>query len=171
MQLQLFIQMDQLKHYTEIANELEGRNPQAFETLEEEINILIHKLKFIPMESRPNVLIQHLNSSVIDQDYLEEIMQVAGGKLLASNQDLNEADFLIFIHDAPDFFSKLPQLLETQYAEIKAVKDNQIYIINKANFGTVKSDYLQDIEILAEIVQSKYFIYGHEGNSWVKFSL
>lgn len=75
--------MDQLKHYTEIANELEGRNPQAFETLEEEINILIHKLKFIPMESRPNVLIQNLNSSVIDQDYLEEIMQVAGGKLLA----------------------------------------------------------------------------------------
>jgi len=47
--------MNQLKHYTAIANELHQSEPEKFELLEEEINIIIHKLKFIQIENRPMV--------------------------------------------------------------------------------------------------------------------
>jgi len=166
-----FPRMDHLKHYTALADNLASTDPQAHETLEEEINILIHKLKFIPMESRPVVLLQNLSASQIEPDYLEEILAVAGGRKAGLENDLAEIDILIFIQESPDFLSKLPSLLSTQYHGSKAVENNQVYIIQKPAFGSQRSDYLQDIEILAEIVQSKYFIYGHEGSHWMKFGL
>lgn len=163
--------MDQLKHYTELSRDLADSNPAVLETLEEEINILIHKLKFIPWESRPTVLIQQLSGSSISPDYLEEICQVAGGRLIEYIQDPAEADFLIFIQDSPEFISQLPGLLEAQYSGFKAMENNQVYLVQKPDYAVQKSDYLQDIEILAEIVQGKYFVYGHEGNYWMKFGL
>ena len=162
--------MNELTYYTEIAEDLQKNNPTAYEELDEEIHIIIHKLKFIPLESRPNVQVIS-NDQSIQQDYLQELLKVAGAQPIASAVPLEDVEILIFIDETNNYLSTLPVELQTLYAESKAVKNNQIYIIQKSAFAKDKAAYIQDIEVLAEIVQSKYFVFGHEGEEWIKFDI
>ncbi len=159
--------MNELTYYTEIAEELQKNNPTAYEELDEEIHIIIHKLKFIPQESRP--IVQVIRNEGIQQDYLNELLKVAGAQHSGSTVPLQDVEILIFIDESYNYLSTLPVELSSVYADSKAVKNNQIYVIQKEDFAKNKSAYIQDIEVLAEIIQSKYFVFGHEGEEWIKF--
>ncbi|MBV2226832.1 MULTISPECIES: hypothetical protein [Sphingobacterium] len=163
--------MIQLKHYTAIANELQESEPEKFEQLEEEINIIIHKLKFIHIENRPMVEIVDLSKPTTDPTYIEELSEIAGAQNNPLVKEPENTEILIFINDNPAFLGTLPDLLNEQYSDYKAVKNNNVFIIQKPDFGKRKGDFLLDTEIFAEIIQSKYFVYGHEGNHWIKFDL
>lgn len=163
--------MNQLKHYTAIANELQQSEPEKFDLLEEEINIIFHKLKFISIESRPMVETIDHSQPAIDPAYLEELNEIAGAQNNPLTKTPENTDILIFIEPSPNFLGSLPQLLKDQYSDFKAVENNNIFIIQKPEFGKHKEDFLLDTEILAEIIQSKYFVFGHEGNHWIKFDL
>ncbi len=163
--------MIQLKHYTAIANELQESEPEKFELLEEEINIIIHKLKFIHIENRPMVEIMDLSNPTADPTYIEEISEIAGAQNNPLVKELENTEILIFINDNPAFLGTLPDLLNDQYSDYKAVKNNNIFIVQKPEFAKHKEDFLLDTEIFAEIIQSKYFVYGHEGKHWIKFDL
>ncbi|MVZ64293.1 hypothetical protein GQF61_00370 [Sphingobacterium sp. DK4209] len=159
--------MNELTYYTEIAEELQKNNPTAYEELDEEIHIIIHKLKFIPQESRP--IVQVIRNEGIQQDYLNELLKVAGAQNSGSTVPLQDVEILIFIDESYSYLSTLPVELSSVYADSKAVKNNHIYVIQKPDFAKDKSAYIQDIEVLAEIIQSKYFVFGHEGEEWIKF--
>ena len=163
--------MDQHKHYTAIANELQQSEPEKFELLEEEINIILHKLKFIQIDNRPMVEIVDHTLPKAEISYLEELSEIAGAQNNPLIKAAENTDILIFIDESPSFLSSLPELLHDQYHDYKAVANNNVYIIQKPGFGKHTEDYLVDTEIFAEIIQSKYFVYGHEGNHWIKFGL
>lgn len=162
--------MNHLTYYTKIAAELLAENAEIHETFEEEINIILHKLKFIPEQDRPFVqLVDGLNN-FSNEPYLEEIKGIAGGKTNSTNE-LFDIDILIFHETSPVFLSNLPKILTDSYAQTKAFKNNKIYIIQKSDFSTSTQDYVLDTEILAEIIQPKYFVFGHEGKYWIQFTL
>lgn len=163
--------MIQLKHYSAISNDLQKSNPEKFELLDEELNIIIHKLKFIAIENRPMVEIIDLSTPATDPTYIEELSEIAGAQNNPLVKEAENIEILIFINDNPAFLGKLPELLNNQYSDYKAVKNNNVFIIQKADFAKNKENYLIDTEIFAEIIQSKYFVYGHEGQYWIKFDL
>lgn len=163
-------EMLDLTYYSAIAEDLQQHNPEAYEILDEEIHIILHKLKFIPQESRPVTQVIPLGAS-LPGDYLQELMLVAGAQHNEYAVALDDVELLIFIDETNSYLSTLPAQLQETFANCKAVKNNKIFIIQKANFAQDRKDYLQDIEILAEIIQSKYFIFGHEGEYWVKFDV
>lgn len=162
--------MNQLTYYTKIAAELLTENPELHQDFAEEVNIIIHKLKFIPEQDRPYVqLVDGLNN-LSNDPYLEELKSVAGSKSNNTN-DLTDIDILIFHETSPIFLNNLPTILTEQYVQTNAYKNNEIFIIQKQDFAQNQQNYIIDTEILSEIIQPKYFVFGHEGTHWIQFNL
>ncbi len=162
--------LNYIEHIARITGKLQS---PALEDFMDEINIIIHKLKFISKEDRPKVICIELDDylSVIKSAYLLDSIALTGGNPLEAKS--TEVDRIIVIDRHQQAFSKLPSILaDPILAHSPAIEKNQVYIINKADFGNCPGkDYLQELEILAEIIQPKYFIFGHEGASWLKFEL
>jgi iron complex transport system substrate-binding protein len=58
------------------------------------------------------------------------------------------------------------------FVELKAVKNNRVYIADGNQYFNRPGPRIVDsIEILAEIIHPKQFIFGYEDNGWLKFSL
>ncbi len=164
--------MEELHFYTALLAEKQEQAPEEAEYLDEEINILIHKLKFIPQEQRPSVLIvqQSTGFMPVFNQKLADIIQIAGGKLLAEKFD--NPGILIVVQESESLYGEIGILLEDDLlSRTTAVVDNQIFIVQKSDLGVYDDDFLADVEICAEIVQPKYFIYGRQGQDWVKFDI
>jgi iron complex transport system substrate-binding protein len=139
--------------------------------MEEEINIMIHKLKFLPSENFPTVSIlqQESDFAPIYSDELHNKIKIAGANLIL--EDKQDAQVLIIIKNDDSLYSTLPTLLEQEWLQATpAYRDNRLFIIESTDFGQ-NGNFLKDTEVLAEILQPKYFYYGHEGNEWIKFDL
>ena len=66
-----------------------------------------------------------------------------------------------------DIFMQLPG-----FNEMRAVKNQRVYIADGNQYFNRPGPRIVDsIEILAEIIHPKQFIFGYEGKGWVKFSL
>lgn len=161
---------------SEYLNEINTIDQTAFEEISEEIDIVLHKLKFIPTETLPKVLIIDENTpSVAVTPLMQELVRAAGGILLDPNDPSSptQADKLLFAQDAMQLYGKLPFLLsEPPYQSAPAVAHDEIYIIENNDFGKRSIDHVRStLEILAEIVQPKYFIYGRQGTDWTRFEL
>ncbi|RYZ95792.1 MAG: cobalamin-binding protein, partial [Sphingobacteriaceae bacterium] len=58
------------------------------------------------------------------------------------------------------------------FAELKAVKNKRLYIADGNQYFNRPGPRIVDsIEILAEIINPKQFIFGYEGEGWIKFSV
>jgi len=58
------------------------------------------------------------------------------------------------------------------FSDLTAIKNNRLYIADGNQYFNRPGPRIVDsIEILAEIINPKQFIFGYEGNGWVKFSL
>lgn len=166
--------MDTNREYQKLLNHLKETDAQAHEHLEEEIDIVFHKLKFIPLESRPRVaMISNIRD--FSQDFrliTQEALDIAGGVWL-SMEDLAQADKVIVVQQDASLYNDLPIALQSSLlGETAAISQNELYIIQQSVFeGGTANNFLRQVEIFAEIVQPKYFIYGHEGEGWVRFEL
>src|SRR5690606_18828345 len=164
--------MQNLNFYTTLLQHTQQRDTNAAEYLEEEINILIHKLKFIPEQQRPAVLIlaQDTDFQPLFNEQLDDSVSIAGGKLLSEKYD--NPSILVIIQEDEKLYADLPIILQDDVlSRTDAIGNNQVYIIQKVNLGTDPSSFLREIGILAEIIQPKYFIYGHKGTDWVQFDM
>ncbi|WP_437918266.1 ABC transporter substrate-binding protein [Sphingobacterium sp. LRF_L2] len=164
--------MEELNFYNNLLATLHLADQHAAEYLDEEINILIHKLKFIPQEQRPSVLVveQKTGFQPIFNEQLQDVVTISGGRLLQEKFD--NPSILLIIQENEALYGEIPVLLEDEIlSRGSAIQSNQIYIVQKNSFGSQSSDFLTEVEICAEIVQPKYFIYGRQGNEWVKFDL
>ncbi len=158
--------------YEEIIENIKRLDENRAEMMEEEIDIMIHKLKFLPTDSFPNVVIL-VQNNIFEPLYnptLEEKIKIAGGTLIKSiSQD---PQVIIIIQQTEDLYQILPSYLtELKNQKTRAILENKVFIINKETFHKEDEQYLQDVEILAEIIQPKYFHFGHDGQEWVKFNL
>lgn len=155
------------------------------EELEERIDIIRHKLKFI--EIRPTVAcIKGISPLMIAGNWTPELVAIAGGKsILAKNgQHSSFINFEAIQSEDPDMMLIMPcgfsiqQTLQeihlltdlSKWNELTAVKNDRIYIADGSqHFDCSNTQPVNCIEILAEIIHPKQFIFGYEGNGWIKF--
>lgn len=158
--------------FNEIISELKKKNTCEAELIEERINIIIHKLKFITEDSIPIVNIQDFNNSfeTIFTPLLEEKVKVAGGML---SQSLTEnTQIIIFTNESIELFQLLPSFLkELRSNKVRAVLENKIFITKTNMHSDNEEKYTQDVELLAEIIHPKHFVFGQEGKEWTRFNL
>ncbi len=161
-----------------VLTDTRDRAEELAESLEERTNLIAHKLKFIAADQKPSVLCLHglLPTTIVPGSYLDSLVRLAGGTPInALEGDEIQPDILVILSDQPlaSLFGELPALLASHaWAATPAVANNNIYIIQDAEAlrqpGLRVAD---DAEILAEIISSKYFVFGHEGTAWIRFGL
>lgn len=164
--------MEKLNFYNTLIANTTPTNANERTHLEEEIDIVVHKLKFIPEESRPTVLVLDQKNlyKPSDSSQLTDTIAIAGGNLLLEKYDNPKK--LIFVQHSNDLYTDIVSILEDEVlTRTDAVRHNEVYIIHKPCFGADAEGFLGDVEIAAEILQPKYFVYGRQGIDWVKFDL
>ena len=161
-----------MTRYQELINQLEIHNAEHAEYLKEELDIIIHKLKFLDRANFPKTLIvdQEKRFSPVYTDILAEKIKIAGGQLV---EDLSQGvDIILVLQQNDTLYSELPQWLHSEeLISTQAIKQDKVFILQQSSFNISDESYLADVEILAEIQQSKYFFYGRDGQDWAKFSI
>lgn len=167
-----------------------GVSAQANDLLErasERLNIIRHKLKFL--SEKPKVAcIEWLAPLMVAGNWTPELVQIAGGiSLLAVNGKHSPfIDFKDIQNEDPDIIIVMPcgfsiqrtlqeinLLLELPgWQELKAVKNKRIYIVDGNQYFNRSGPRLTDsVEILAEIINPRQFVFGYEGEGWLRFNL
>ncbi|MBB5396252.1 cobalamin-binding protein [Mucilaginibacter sp. AK015] len=166
---------------------VEAKGVRLLEDLNERVDIIRHKLKF--MESKPTIAcIEWLEPLMISGNWIPELVNIAGGTPILARagkhspyvswDDIRESDPEIILL-MPCGFSiertmrEVNILLEQPgFTDLKAVKNNRIYIADGNHYFNRPGPRIVDsLEILAEIIHTKQFAFGYEGNGWVRFTL
>ena len=158
--------------YEQIIANLKDSNPTQAELMEDEIDIIIHKLKFLTEDSFPTVVIISQNNDFqpIHTALLAEKVKLAGGKLASGMNE--DPQVILIIQNSNELYQVLPSYLSDLKAQkIRALLENKVYILQSNINENSQENYVRDTEILAEIIQHKYFFYGREGGDWLKFDL
>ncbi len=163
------------------------RGAIVVEELQERLDIIKHKLKFA--ENKPTVAcIEWLEPMMISGNWIPELVDIAGGAAILAEAgkhspyvewvDIRLADPDIIVLMPCGFpiertMKEVSILFEQPgFAELKAVKNNRIYIADGNQYFNRPGPRIVDsIEILAEIINPKQFIFGYEGNGWIKFDM
>ncbi|MGZ3812710.1 MAG: cobalamin-binding protein [Mucilaginibacter sp.] len=164
-----------------------ARGEQLIEDLRERVDIVRHKLKYI--ENKPAVAcIEWLEPLMVSGNWVPELVSIAGGTSVLADAgkhspfiqwvdiQLQDPDMIIVM---PCGFSIERTLREIDillqlpgFAELKAIKNNRLYIADGNQYFNRPGPRIVDsIEILAEIIHPKQFIFGYEGNGWIRFAL
>jgi iron complex transport system substrate-binding protein len=151
----------------------------------ERVDLVKHKLKFL--ENKPTVAcIEWLKPMMISGNWIPEIVEIAGGAPILANAGkhspyvdwdeirLADPDIIVLM---PCGFGMDRTLKEIDllmdlpgFTELKAVKNNRLYITDGNQYFNRPGPRIVDsIEILAEIINPKQFIFGYEGDGWMKF--
>jgi len=157
------------------------------EELHQRVDIIRHKLKF--SENKPTVVcIEWLEPLMVSGNWVPELVSIAGGTPILTEAGKPSAyvqweDICMFDPEILiimpcgfpiertlkeiDILFKLPG-----FAEMKAVKNKGVYIADGNQYFNRPGPRIVDsIEILAEIINPKQFVFGYEGNGWIRFSL
>jgi iron complex transport system substrate-binding protein len=163
------------------------RGEKVLEELEERISLIRHKLKFI--ENRPKVAcLEWIEPLMIAGNWTPELIEIAGGApVLAKNgvhspyinpEALLEANPDIIVVAACGFsiertLQEVGLLMALPgWSELSAVKNNRFYVADGNHYFNRSGPRIVDtIEILAEIINPKQFVFGYEGKGWLKFEI
>jgi iron complex transport system substrate-binding protein len=141
------------------------------EELQERVDLIKHKLKFI--EQKPAVAcIADLDTLTLADTSVAELIKIAGGD---SERQFNDPDIIIVMPEGyaiPQTMQQMDKVLQLPgFNELKAAKNNRVYIAD-GNFDISDPDQLVILtEVLGEIINPKQFIFGYEGEKWIKFGL
>jgi len=180
---------DVYKDIRMIADQLgvEKVGEELLELSDERINIIRHKLKFIT--EKPTVAcIEWLSPLMIAGNWTPEIIEIGGGipVLTVKGKHSCYVNFQDIIDSDPDIILIMPCGFSIQrtlqeiglvldlpgWSDLKAVKDQRIYIVDGNQYFNRSGPRMTDsIEIMAEIINPKQFIFGYEGNGWVHFNV
>jgi iron complex transport system substrate-binding protein len=146
------------------------------EELQERIDIIQHKLKFV--KQRPVVAcVEGLDPFAIWPDDNGSI-KIAGGETIntqASWSALQQQnpDIIILMlkeYSLEESTGNIEQVLQLPgFTDLKAIKNNRFYIADSKYISN--KNIVDSVEILAEIINPKQFIFGYEGDGWIKFEL
>jgi iron complex transport system substrate-binding protein len=149
------------------------------EEQQERIDIIHHKLKFI--EQKPTVAcIENLDPLILAGDDKAELVRIAGGVAISGTAEtmlqLNP-DIIVLMpgdNSIAQSMTDIDQLLQLPgFTDLKAIKNNRFYIADASQyFNNADADnFVDSVDLLAEIIYPKQFIFGHEGQGWIKFSI
>jgi len=160
---------------------------RVVEDLQERVDIVRHKLKF--SDSRPTVAcIEWLEPMMLSGNWIPELVSIAGGTNILTEAGkhspyvqwedirLQNPEIILIM---PCGFSIERTLKEVDiilqlpgFNEMKAVKNNRVYIADGNQYFNRPGPRIVDsIEILAEIINSKQFAFGYEGDGWIRFGV
>lgn len=166
---------------------VQARAEVLVEELEERLGIIRHKLKFIGQKPRV-ACIEWLSPLMAAGNWTPEMITIAGGQpLLAADGDhspvitagqLGEADPEVIVIMPCGFsvdrtLSEIGLLLELPgWQELSAVRQNRVYIADGNHYFNRPGPRIVDsAEILAEIINPRQFVFGYEGEGWVRFDM
>lgn len=156
------------------------------EDLQERIDIIRHKLKYV--ESRPTVAcIEWLDPLMISGNWIPELVSVAGGKSILAETGKHSpyVQWDAILQADPEVIVVMPCGFSIErtmreidillnlpgFAAMQAVKNNRLYIADGNQYFNRPGPRIVDsVEMIAEIVHPKLFNFGYEGNGWIKFS-
>ena len=156
------------------------------ELFEERINIIRHKLKFIT--EKPKVAcIEWLSPLMIAGNWTPEIVEISGGDPVLTRKGIHSAyiSFEEIQKEDPDIIVLMPcgftvertlkeitLMLELPgWNALKAVQENRIYVLDGNQYFNRSGPRITDsIEIMAEIINPKQFVFGYEGKGWIRFN-
>jgi iron complex transport system substrate-binding protein len=157
------------------------------EDLQERVDIIRHKLKFI--ENKPTVAcIEWLDPLMISGNWVPELVSIAGGTPIMAEagkhspfvqwEDLRLQDPEVIVVMPCGFsieraLKEIDILLQLPgFANLQAVKNKRLYLADGNHYFNRPGPRVVDsIEILAEIIYPKQFIFGYEGDGWIKFEV
>lgn len=163
------------------------RGEALIEDLTERLDIIRHKLKFI--EAKPSVsCIEWLDPLMVSGNWVPELVAIAGGKAILAEQGKHSpyVEWNDILLQDPDIIVVMPCgfpiertlkeiniLLELPgFNDLKAVKEGKLFIADGNQYFNRPGPRIVDsIEILAEIINPKQFIFGYEGEGWIKFAV
>lgn len=137
-------------------------NAELREIFTERLELVEHKLKFI--ESMPIAFVGMSNEANLA---LLPYVEAAGGMLVDA---ANLGVYVIYGEEGAGLntlMAKVPALIDQEW---QAVKNNRVALIDLDfyNLEEVK-DRVSFVEDLAEILHPGFFIFGNEGNAWIRF--
>lgn len=157
------------------------------EELQERVDIIRHKLKF--SDNKPTVAcIEWLEPMMLSGNWVPELVSIAGGKNVLTEPGkhspyvqwddirLQDPEVILVM---PCGFSIERTLKEVDillqlpgFNNITAVKNNRVYIVDGNQYFNRPGPRIVDsIEILAEIIHPKQFVFGYEGDGWIRFGV
>lgn len=164
-----------------------GEGERLIEDLQERVDLIRHKLKFI--EDKPTVAcVEWLEPMMLSGNWVPELVTIAGGTNILTEPGQHSPYVLwedIRLHN-PDIIVVMPcgfsigrtltemdvLLKSPGFDELKAVKNNRVYIADGNQYFNRPGPRIVDsIEILAEIINPKQFIFGYEGEGWIRFGV
>lgn len=163
------------------------RAEELLESFDERVNLIRHKIKFTT--DRPKVAcVEWLSPLMVAGNWTPELVEKAGGQpILATNGKHSPfVEFDDILAENPEILVIMPCGFSIERAmqeinlvldlpgfkDLRAVKENRIYIADGNQYFNRSGPRLTDsIEILAEIIHPKQFMFGYEGTGWVKFGL
>jgi iron complex transport system substrate-binding protein len=169
------------------ALDAEQAGENLVEELQERIDIIKHKLKFI--DTKPTVVcVEWLAPLMTSGNWIPDLVRIAGGTPLLADagkhsayvewDDIRLADPDIIVVMPCGFaiertMREIGLLLDQPgFNELKAVKNNRFYIADGNHYFNRPGPRIVDsLEIMAEIINPKQFIFGLEGDGWIKFSV
>ncbi|RCH55533.1 cobalamin-binding protein [Mucilaginibacter hurinus] len=160
---------------------------ELLESLMERVDIIRHKLKFIDI--KPTVAcIEWLEPLMVSGNWIPGLVSIAGGHSILAEEGKHSPyiDWTDIRLQDPDIIVVMPcgfsiertikemdiLLQQPGFAELKAVKNNRLYIADGNQYFNRPGPRIVDsVEILAEIINPKQFIFGYEGDGWIKFAV
>jgi len=132
------------------------------EELQERLDLVEHKIKF--MDKMPVACLDTSNNAAY---FLSEEISLAGGMIEA---DIPSAAFIIYYQPGKtltDLMREVPAALNTDW---QAVQNNRIILLNDdVNRERTAENAISLIEDIAEMLHPGSFIFGHEGDKWIRF--
>jgi len=142
------------------------------EELQERVDIILHKLKFI--EQKPTVACIDVSELLVAGNQFTELITIAGGIAVTGPVIPQDPDIIIIMPTGSSIERSMkemgPLLQLPGFAELKAVKNNRLYIADAAQYFN-ELNRVDSIEILAEIINPKLFVFGYEGAGWIRFAV
>lgn len=148
------------------------------EDIEERVNIVVHKLKFIEEGQKLKVLLvgDALSEEDDNKEYFRSLIETAGGKSYKTELGDINPGLIIFLAKRKSIYQllgELPAILEqSEWKNTEAVKNNKVFLVDATKH--LQGNIIQvadDVELLAEILYPQYFVFGGSGESWLKFEL
>lgn len=187
--LQPALLQEVLNNIMEVADALDvhEEGEQLHEALQDRLDLIRHKLKFA--DSRPTVVcLEWLEPLIISGNWVPELVELAGGAPVLAKPgahspaiewiDLRLADPDIIVVMPCGFsiersLKEIDLLLQLPgFADLQAVKNKRFYLADGNQYFNRPGPRIADsAEILAEIINPKQFIFGYEGEGWIKFDV
>lgn len=163
------------------------RGADLLDRMYERTDLIKHKLKFITQ--KPTVAcMEWIEPLMMAGNWTPEMVEIAGGEsvLASSGKHSPAIDWMDLVEIDPEIIVVMPcgfsiertlkeidTLLQYPYfRDLQAVKNNKLFIADGNQYFNRSGPRIADsVEILAEIINPKQFIFGYEGAGWIKFSV